>query len=102
VLFRSYRFTRLGPIVPYLGAGPRIYLYESQASGAAGGAALGTTTEQATRLGLGVPVGVEYALGPGRLTGEILLEWGGLDTRIAGSGTSLSGATLRVGYRFLL
>jgi opacity protein-like surface antigen len=96
-----YRFTGLGALVPYAGLGPRIYLYESKGSGTAGGQPMAATTEQATRLGLGAPLGLEYALGPGQLTGEALFEWGGLDTRSAGTGTSLSGATLRVGYRLV-
>ncbi len=96
-----YRYTRLGALVPYAGLGPRLYLYESKVTGTAGGQPMAATTEQATRLGLGAPLGLEYALGPGQLTGEALFEWGGLDTRIAGSGTSLSGATLRVGYRLV-
>lgn len=86
-------------LVPYAGIGPRIYLLESRVSGSSGGQAMSTTTERATRMGVGAPLGAECALGPGSLTGELLLEWGALDTRAAGSGTSTAGLTLRLGYR---
>ncbi|HSB19665.1 MAG TPA: hypothetical protein VLD85_06650 [Anaeromyxobacteraceae bacterium] len=90
-----------GRLVPYAGIGPRIYLLESRVSGSAGGQAMATTTEKATRMGVGMPLGAEYALGPGSLTGELLLEWGALDTRAAGSSTTTAGLTLRFGYRMI-
>ncbi len=88
-----------GGLVPYAGIGPRLYLLQSRVSGSAGGQAMATTTEQATKLGFGVPLGAELALGPGSLTGELLLEYGALDTAAAGSGTTTAGLALRVGYR---
>lgn len=86
-------------LVPFAGIGPRLYLLQSVVSGSAGGQAIPSTREQATKVGLGIPVGAEYALGPGSLTGDLLLEWGALDTRAAGSGTTTAGLSLRVGYR---
>lgn len=88
-----------GGLVPYAGIGPRLYLLQSRVSGSAGGQAMATTTEQATKLGVGVPLGAELALGPGSLTGELLLEYGALDTAAAGSGTTTAGLTVRLGYR---
>ncbi len=104
-LFRLQGLDRLaglgwaGRLVPYAGIGPRLYLLESRVSGSAGGQAMATTTEQATRVGVGLPLGAEYALGPGSLTGELLLEWGPLDTRATGSSATAAGLTLRFGYR---
>jgi hypothetical protein len=89
-------------LVPYAGIGPRLYLLESVVSGSAGGQAIATTTEQATKLGVGLPLGAEVRVGPGSVTGELLYEWGKIDGRIAGSGTTTAGLSLRFGYRMAL
>lgn len=98
----AYRFTKLVPrLTPYVGIGPRIYFLETVTEGKAGGQAFGTSYERSTRLGVGVPLGVEWALGPGGLTAEILLQWAPLDHRITGD-TNLGSGTLFLGYRALL
>lgn len=96
-----YRFTKLGRLVPYGGIGPRIYLLRSNVKGSSGGQAIKETTEQSTKIGFGVPLGVEFALGPGALTGEVLLEYGPLDHTATGN-SNVGAATLLLGYRFLL
>jgi len=96
-----YRFTKLGRVVPYGGIGPRIYLLRSNVKGTAGGQTIEETTEQSTKLGFGVPLGVEFGLGPGALTGEVLIEYGPLDHTATGQ-SNVGAASLLLGYRFLL
>ena len=96
--FALYRLRTLGALVPYAGIGPRMYLQRSTVKGVA--PAFGETTEQATAFGVGVPLGAEFALGPGAATAELLLQYGGLDHTI--TGTSNSGAaSLALGYRMM-
>jgi opacity protein-like surface antigen len=98
-----YRFTmlELDPLTLYGGIGPRVYLLESKVEGSAGGEPFGETPERSTKLGVGVPLGVEYALGPGGLLAELLFQWGPLNHRVTGD-AHLASATLFVGYRALL
>jgi hypothetical protein len=102
-----YRLTMLGRVVPYVGVGPRIYLHQSVVQGSLGPQAMmpntpiSATTEQSTKIGVMVPVGVGIHLGPGELLGEFMFEWGKLDHTATGDSTSM-GANVQVGYRFLL
>lgn len=96
-----YRLTGLGPVVPFAGLGPRIYLLETVGEGAAAGIQFKDSQERSTKLGVGLPLGVEYLLGPGGLMAELLLEWAPLNHRITGD-ASLLGATLFIGYRATL
>lgn len=95
-----YRYTGLGRLVPFVGVGPRIYLMNSVVSGQAGDATIGETSEPSTQVGAGLPLGVEYQLGPGALLAELLFEIGTLDHAITGQ-SHTGGGTLNVGYRFL-
>lgn len=98
----AYRFTKVvAELTPYVGIGPRIYFLETVTEGKASGEAFGTSYERSTRLGFGVPLGVEWALGPGGVLAELLLQWAPLDHRITGD-TNLGSGTLLVGYRALL
>lgn len=97
-----YRLTSVSEsVTPYAGIGPRVYLLESVTRGSSGGRKFADTTEQSTKFGFGVPLGVELALGPGGLFAEVLLQWAPLDHTITGD-THLGGATLFLGYRALL
>ena len=96
-----YRLTSLGKFVPYAGIGPRIYLLQSNVKGDVNGVPISETTEQSTKLGVGVPLGIQYDLGPGGLTAELLLEYGPLDHTATGS-SNTGAASLLLGYRFLL
>lgn len=96
-----YRYTKLGRVVPFVGIGPRIYMLRSTVRGAVGSVVIPETTEQSTKVGLGVPFGAEIKLGPGALIGELLFEYGSLDH--TATGASNTGALgLAVGYRVLL
>lgn len=96
-----YRFTKLGRLVPYGGIGPRFLMLRSTVKGTVGANTISETTEQSTRIGVGVPLGVEYALGPGALLGELLLQYGGLDHTATGD-TNTGAVNIFLGYRFLL
>jgi hypothetical protein len=93
-----YRYTALGPLVPFAGIGPRFYFLETVAEGSANGAPLSTSKERSTRIGAGLPIGAEYTLGPGGLMAQLLVEWAPLDHRITGD-TSLLATSLFAGYR---
>jgi hypothetical protein len=97
-----YRATWLSDsITPYAGLGLRVYLLESIVKGGAGGQGFAETKEQSTKWGFGLPLGAELALGPGALTGELLLQWGPFDHTLTGD-TNLGGMSLLLGYRLLL
>jgi hypothetical protein len=96
-----YRLTMLGRVVPYVGVGPRIYLHQSVVEGNVGMKPISPTTEQFTKVGVGVPLGVGIKLGPGEALAEFLFEWGKLDWLATGNSTSMGG-NIQLGYRFLL
>ena len=96
-----YRLTSFGKFVPYAGIGPRFYFLQSNVKGDVAGVEIKETTEQSTKVGLGVPIGAQLALGPGAVMAEVLLEYGPLDHTATGD-SNTGGASLLVGYRFLL
>jgi hypothetical protein len=97
-----YRMTFLSDtITPYVGLGPRIYLLKNTTRGKADGVTIDETTEQSTKWGVGLPLGAELALGPGRLIGELMFQWGPLKHTLTGD-TQLGAASLSVGYRLFL
>ena len=98
----AYRFTGLSEkLTPYVGIGPRVYFLESVTEGSAGGKPFGTTTEKSTKLGVGLPIGAEYQVGPGGVFGELQFQLAPLDHRITGD-TNLGAMTLFLGYRAYL
>lgn len=96
-----YRLTGESALTPFVGIGPRIYFLESVGKGTAAGSELADTYERSTKLGVGLPFGLELRLGPGGLFAEAMLEWGPLDHRITGD-SSLLAANVFLGYRALL
>lgn len=96
-----YRMTFLGRLTPYVGVGPRIYFLKSTVRSGEGTPSFGETTEQSMKVGVGVPLGVEFQLGPGGLTGELLFQYGTLDHTATGV-SNTGGLNLMLGYRFLL
>ena len=95
-----YRATQVKRVTPYAGIGPRALFLESTV-GDDGLPVISDTTEVSTKVGVGVPLGAELRLGPGRLTAELLLQYGALDH--VATGDSHTGAvSLAVGYRLLL
>ena len=91
-----------GKFVPYLGIGPRFFFVEAEASGTSGTTkAFEGIKERITTIGLGVPVGADYGIGPGRLFVEALVMWAPLDLNLTGS-TTLGAVSVSAGYRFLL
>ncbi len=94
-----YRLTDMSPVVPYGGIGPRILFARSSVRDN-GAPAIMETREQSTRVGIGVPLGVELAAGPGRAIGELLLQYGTLDHTATGDANT-GAATLNLGYRMV-
>lgn len=90
-----------GSLVPYIGLGPRIYLLQSVTEGKSGAEQLGETVEQSTTVGVGMPLGLEWTLGPGGLLLEVLVQWGPLTHEVTGD-TNLGSAALWLGYRATL
>lgn len=95
-----YRLTSLGRVTPFVGVGPRFYFLRSTVRSDEGLPTFQETTEQSTKVGFGVPLGVEIQLGPGGLLAELLFQYGGLDHTATGV-SNTGGASLAVGYRFL-
>lgn len=87
-------------LMPYAGAGGRIYLLRAEADGEAGGAAYGETDETQTSFGVLLLGGVELFAGPGALLGELQFGWAPLDTRVLAD-ANLGALSLSVGYRLI-
>jgi len=96
-----YRLTSLGRITPFIGVGPRIYFLRSTVRYDESGPVISETTEQSTKVGVGVPFGIEYQLGPGGLLAEFLFQYGVLDHTATGA-SNTGGISLALGYRLLL
>lgn len=92
-----FRATNVHAFTPYAGIGPRILFLESTV-GDDGMPAFSDTREVSTEVGVGVPIGAELRLGPGRLTAELLLQYGALD-HVATGDTHTGALGLTVGYR---
>jgi len=95
-----YRLTSLGRVTPFVGIGPRFYFLQSTVRSDEGEPTFQETTEKSTKVGFGVPLGIEFQLGPGGLLAELLFQYGGLDHAATGV-SNTGGASLALGYRFL-
>ena len=96
-----YRLTRFGRFVPYIGIGPRIYMFESITEGKAGDKVILETKERSTKVGGAIPLGVDIKLGPGALLAELLFEIGPLNHELTGD-TTTAATSLSLGYRLML
>ncbi|MBK9037348.1 MAG: hypothetical protein IPL61_39925 [Myxococcales bacterium] len=88
----------MGSITPYAGLGPRLLLTRSTVEDD-GAPTIEATEEVSTEFGVGVPIGGELPLGPGRLTGELLLQYGTSTHRDRRQ--PHRGGRLAVGYRLV-
>jgi len=96
--FVMYRIKGAGAVVPYVGVGPRIYMLRSYVRG--DGPTFAETREQSTKVGVGVPLGIELKLGPGAGIAELLLQYGGLSHTATGE-SNTGAASLSLGYRVM-
>ncbi|HEX7843919.1 MAG TPA: outer membrane beta-barrel protein [Kofleriaceae bacterium] len=94
-----YRLTGMVPVVPYGGIGPRLLLARSTVQGN-GSPPIMETREQSTRIGVGIPLGAELPLGPGRAIAELLLQYGTLNHTATGDANTAA-LSLALGYRML-
>lgn len=92
----EYRM-HVGSITPYAGIGPRVLFARSMVRDN-GTPAIEQTKEQSTRVGVGVPVGAELALGPGGVLAELLFQYGTLN-HVATGDANTGALSLSVGYR---
>jgi opacity protein-like surface antigen len=88
-------------VTPFIGIGPRFFFLKSTVRSGEGTPMFQETTEQSTKVGFGIPLGVEIALGPGGILVEPLIQYGVLDHTSTGA-SSTGAVNVSVGYRFLL
>ena len=88
-----YRMTFLSDwLTPYAGLGPaRVPARETSSPARRATRPSSETKERSTKWGVGLPLGAEFALGPGALTGELMLQWGPLEHTLTGD-THLGGS----------
>ncbi len=96
-----YRLQSLGIVVPFVGIGPRIYLLKSTVRSNDLSPSIAETTEKSTKLGFGIPLGIELKLGPGAALAELLFQFGKIDHTATGD-RNLGSASLALGYRIVL
>ncbi len=89
-----------GKLTPYLGIGPRLFFLESLGKAQPAGGGGVEFSETSTRIGMGLPVGVDYALGPGRLFLEAMFLYAPFNHNTTGS-TNAGAITIEAGYRML-
>lgn len=90
----------IGRLTPYLGIGPRLFLLDSRVQGTAGAAPISQSSEVSTRVGVGIPVGLGFHVGPGDLFAEVQVNISGIDHRTTGTANTGS-LSLAAGYRFI-
>lgn len=91
----------LGRLVPYVGVGPRAFVVRTESAGTAGGSPFPGNSELSVESGVGVPVGLDLLLGPGRLGVEFQLFYAPAHQRSTGEG-SFGSMSIAAGYRFVL
>ncbi|MBM4356712.1 MAG: CDC27 family protein, partial [Deltaproteobacteria bacterium] len=103
VYYRATMLPKVGPgkFVPYVGAGPRIFLTRSKTDSEDKLPVLLQQNEQSMEIGLGAHLGTEYLLGPGAIVAEGLFGWAAVDQRTTGD-AALTGISGWAGYRFML
>lgn len=87
-------------VMPYGGAGARLYLLETRIEGDVDGEPFGENREQMSDAGLLVMGGLEIFLGPGALLGELSFSWAGVEAYVLRD-TAVGGLALAVGYRLM-
>lgn len=91
----------IGRFVPYVGVGPRLFIVRTPSNGATtAGTAIPESVEQSQEVGVGVPVGLDFLLGPGRLFAELQLLYAASSQLSTGPGT-FGSLTAAAGYRFV-
>lgn len=91
----------IGRFVPYVGVGPRLFVVRTPSSGlSSGGPTIPESVELSQEVGVGVPVGLDVLLGPGRIFAELQLLYAASSQQSTGPGT-FGSMTAAAGYRFV-
>lgn len=99
-LTANYRFfDATHALVPRIGAGPCVHMLRSTESTMP--AYAGSNQSQQTKAGFEATVGIDYAMGPGFLAGDLRFVYSGLDTPVTGS-SNAGNLAIVVGYRLVL
>jgi len=101
--YRATMLPNVGPgkFVPYVAAGPRVFLTRSHTDSDGTLPALLEQREDSTEIGVGAHLGTEYLLGPGAIAVEALLGWAPIAQRTTGE-AALMAVSAFGGYRFML
>jgi hypothetical protein len=90
-------FGKNAAFVPFVGLGPILHMLRTTQTNSL---APGENTEEDTRLGVEVVLGVDFRLGPGALTAEGRMVYSSLDHVMTGD-SNAGNVTLSTGYRLL-
>lgn len=103
VYYRATMLPMVGPgkFVPYVGAGPRIFLTRSKTTSMGVEPEFLEQSEQSMEIGAGGQLGIEYLIGPGAIMAEGLFGWAALDQRTTGTAAHMA-ISGWAGYRFML
>jgi hypothetical protein len=93
-----FRIPVEGKLTPYVGAGARLYLLDTEVEGEAAGEPFGTNNETGTAFGFLFQLGAEYELGPGAILLELAVNGAALDQTILAD-TNVSSFDIYAGYR---
>ncbi len=88
----------LDPITPYIAAGGRIYLIDTEVSGDVADTAFGNNHEVGRTWGFLFALGGEYAIGPGRILLELAMNGAPLDKTVLAD-TNTTSLDTYLGYR---
>jgi hypothetical protein len=94
----------LGRLVPYVGIGPRLFIVRTPSNGTAADAnatAIPQSSELSEEAGVGVPLGLDILVGPGRILLEAQLLYAPSSQTSTGPG-SFGSISVAAGYRFVL
>lgn len=98
--FKARIFPMEKKFTPYLYVGGSLYILWSVIEAESGDQDFGTNTERSTTGGINGGGGVEYAIGPGRIFGEICIAWSPLDHDVTGD-KSTGNLGIGLGYVFV-
>ena len=88
-------------VMPYLGAGARLYMTKAELAASVGDESIPTQRETQQRLGVLGLIGTDIFVGPGALLAELQIGYAALDGVLLRD-TNLGSLSLALGYRLIL